>query len=189
MTFIAPQKNEAVSPRCDNPDLAEGRFRKMTELINRPAVHRGGYRLTLALLLGAVAAPLLGAPADQVRTRIAGYRQLGASFKAVNDGLRAPSPPLPQIQAAARQIRSLSAQQYGWFPAGSGLRAGVKTAAKPEIWAQGARFRQLQDGFAAQANAFQRAVDGGDVAAIRTAARSLGGSCKACHDQFRAEND
>lgn len=149
----------------------------------------GGARFAAPLLLAALAAPLLAAPADQTRARIAGYRQLGASFKAVNDGLRAPSPPMAQIQAAARQIRSAASQQYGWFPAGSGPRPGVKTAAKPEIWAQGARFRQLQDGFAAQANTLQRAVDGGNVTAIRTAARSLGGSCKACHDQFRAEAD
>lgn len=150
---------------------------------------RRGLRVVAPLLLATVAAPLLGAPADQARTRIAGYQQLGASFKAVNDGLRAPSLPLPRIQAAARQIRAAAAQQYGWFPAGSGPRPGVKTAAKPEIWVQGARFRQLQDGFAAQATALQRAVDGGNVAAIRAAARSLGGSCKACHDQFRNEAD
>lgn len=155
------------------------------------AIMQRGSRLRLAtpLLLAAVAAPLLAAPVDQARTRVAGYRQLGANFKAVNDGLRAPSPPLPQIRAAARQIRTAAAQQYGWFPAGSGPQPGVKTAAKSEIWAQNARFRQLQDGFTAQANALQRAADSGNPAAIRSAARMLGASCKACHDQFRVEAD
>lgn len=153
------------------------------------AAPRVRLRLGAALLLAAAGAPLLAAPADQVRVRVAGYKQLGASFKAVNDGLRSPSPPMPQMQAAARRIRAVASQQYGWFPSGSGPRPGVKTAAKAEIWAQGARFRQLQDGFAAQANAFQRAADGGNAGAIRIAARSLGASCKACHDQFRAESD
>ena len=154
-----------------------------------PAAPCGRLRLAAALLLVAAGAPLIAAPANQIRERIAGYKQLGASFKTVNDSLRAPSPSVPQIQAAARQIRAAASRQYGWFPAGSGPRPGVKTAAKPEIWAQGARFRQLQDGFAAQAKAFQRAVDEGNSVAIRTAARSLGASCKACHDQFRAETD
>lgn len=144
-------------------------------------------RFLAPVLLAGLAAPLLAAPADQVRTRVDGYRELGAAFKAVNDGLRGPSPQTLLIQMSARQIRNAATQQYNWYPAGSGSQPGVKTAAKPEIWAQGARFRQLQDGFAAQATAFQRAAAGGDAAAMRTAARSLGGACKACHDQFRVE--
>ena len=154
-----------------------------------PTTWRRGRRLAATLLFAVVAVPLLAAPADLARTRIAGYRQLGASFKAVNDSLRAPSPPLAKIQAAVRQIRTAATQQYRWFPAGSGARPGIKTAAKPEIWTQRVRFRQLQDGFAAQANALQRAASGGNAAAMRTAARRLGASCKACHDQFRAEID
>ena len=143
------------------------------------------FRIVAACALAGLAAPLLAAPADQIRTRVAGFRELGAAFKAVNDGLRAPQPQTMLIQISARQIRSAANQQYAWFPAGSGPQAGVKTAAKPEIWAQGARFKQLQDGFAAQAAAFQQAAGTGNVAAMRTAARSLGASCKACHDQFK----
>jgi cytochrome c556 len=132
---------------------------------------------------------LLAAPADQVRTRVAGLRELGAAFKTVNDGLRTSEPQTILIQMAARQIRNASTAMYTWFPAGSGPQAGVKTAAKPEIWTQPARFRQLQDAFASQAAAFQRAAGGSDVNAIRAAARSLGQSCKACHDQFRNKVD
>lgn len=146
------------------------------------------FRALAPLLLAGLAAPLLAAPADQARTRIDGYRELGAAFKAVNDGLRSPAPQTMLIQMSARQIRNAATQQYNWFPAGSGPQPGVKTAAKPEIWSQAARFRQLQDTFAAQASAFQRVAGSGNVAAIRTAARSLGASCKACHDQFRNES-
>jgi cytochrome c556 len=145
------------------------------------------FRLLASLALAGIAAPLLAAPADQVRTRVEGLRELGAAFKAVNDGLRSPTPQTIMIQMSARQIRNAATAQYGWFPAGSGPQPGVKTAAKPEIWTQPARFRQLQDAFAAQATVFQRAAGGSDVNAIRAAARSLGQSCKACHDQFRNE--
>ncbi|MCW1427796.1 c-type cytochrome [Novosphingobium sp. JCM 18896] len=145
--------------------------------------------LAVIVFAGIAAAPLLAAPADQIRTRIDGYRDLGAAFKTLNDGLRAPSPQPAVLRAATQRIRAAASHQYGWYPAGSGPRPGVKTAAKPEIWTQGPRFRQLQDGFAAQAGALERAVGGGNVAAIRTAARSLGGSCKACHDQFRVEKN
>ncbi|MBW8753703.1 MAG: cytochrome c [Sphingomonadales bacterium] len=147
------------------------------------------FRILASLALAGIAAPLLAAPADQVKTRVAGLRELGAAFKAVNDGLRSPTPQTILIQMSARQIRNAAQQQYNWFPVGSGPQPGVKTAAKAEIWSQPARFRQLQDGFAAQAAAFQTAAGSGNVDAIRAAARSLGGSCKACHDEFRVPKD
>lgn len=144
-------------------------------------------RFLVPLAFAGLAAPLWAAPADQIRTRVNGYRDLGEAFKAVNDGLRSPSPQRASLQAAARRIRNAAAQQYKWFPAKSGPQSGVKTAAKPEIWGQAARFRQSQNAFAAQAAAFERAVSGGDVAAMRKASRSLGATCKGCHDQFRSE--
>lgn len=145
------------------------------------------FRLLASLALAGIAAPLLAAPADQVRTRVDGLRELGAAFKAVNDGLRSPTPQTILIQMSARQIRNASTAMYNWFPAGSGPQPGVKTAAKPEIWTNAAHFRQLQDNFAAQAAAFQTAANGGNADAIRAAARSLGQSCKACHQEFRNE--
>jgi cytochrome c556 len=142
-------------------------------------------RVIAALALAGLAAPLLAAPADQVRTRVDGLRELGASFKAVNDGLRSSSPQTMLIRISARQIHKASQEMYGWFPAGSGPQPGIKTAAKPEIWTNPAGFRRAQDAFAAQAAALQTAANSGNVDAIRTAARRLGGTCKSCHDQFR----
>lgn len=149
-------------------------------------------KIAAALALGAFASPLLASavsPADTVRSRIAAYRELGASFKGVNDALRESELQTVVLAQYARQIRNYSRQQYNWFPAGSDARAGVRTAVKPEVWSKPAQFRAAQDGFAQRADAFQRAVSGGDAAAIRTAARSLGGTCKTCHDQFRVPQD
>lgn len=142
-------------------------------------------RILASLVLAGIAAPLLAAPADQVRTRIDGLRELGAAFKAVNDGLRSPTPQTMLIQISARQIRSAAQAMYGWFPAGSGPQPGIKTAAKPEIWTDPVGFRREQDAFAAQATAFQNAANSGNIGAIRTAAGNLGRTCKDCHDQFR----
>jgi cytochrome c556 len=132
-----------------------------------------------------IAAPLLATPADSVKSRIAELRELGASYKAVNDGLRSPMPQTMLIQISARQIVNASKAQYGWFPAGSGAEAGVKTAAKPEIWTQAAKFKAAQNAFAAQAQSFQRAAAGGNIDAMRAEAKKLGLTCKGCHDSFR----
>ena len=141
------------------------------------------------LAAGAVAAPLFAAPADTIRTRIASYRELGAAFKAVNDGLRGSDVQTILIAQSARQIRNTAQQQYDWFPAGSGPQAGVKTRAKAEIWSQSDKFRAAQDAFAKAADNFSRAVASKDVAAIRSNARLLGGACKGCHDTFRTPED
>lgn len=134
-----------------------------------------------AMMLGLVAA----APADAVRSRIASYRELGAAFKAVNDALRTGEPQTILIQQSARQIRNASRGQYSWFPAGSDASAGVRTAAKPEIWTQAAQFKAKQDAFAAAADSFARVAATGNANAIRLEARKLGGACKGCHDTYK----
>jgi cytochrome c556 len=139
---------------------------------------------------GAVLAmPLMAAPGDPIGARIAGYRDLGAAFKSVNDGVRRGSATPQQMQRLAGQISASARAQYGWFPAGSGPRSGVKTAAMPKIWTRPSEFRAAQDAFARQAQAFQRVAASGDATALRASARQLGASCKGCHDAFRADSD
>lgn len=144
-------------------------------------------RALVAALAALVAAPLIAAPADIVATRVAGFREVGAAFKNINDELKSGTPQVYVIQISARQIRDYARQQQGWFPAGSGPKTGVKTAAKPEIWSQAAAFKKAQDGFTAQANAFATVAATGDAAKIRVAAKALGQSCATCHRSFRVE--
>lgn len=138
------------------------------------------------VVAGAAGVPLLASPAsDIITTRIAGLRELGAQFKNVNDELKKDSPSPMILQISARQIRDVAKNQYGWFPAGSGPEAGVKTKAKPEIWAKAADFKAAQDNFAKQANAFFVVAQKGDLATMRTQVRQLGAACGGCHRTFR----
>ena len=137
----------------------------------------------VGLLLSA--SPLLASPADDVRSRIAGFRELGASFKTVNDSLRTPETQTILVQMAARQIVNAARAMPTWFPAGSGPQSGEKTKAKAEIWTQAPRFKAAQTAFANQALQFQRAAQSGNVAIIQAEARKLGMTCKGCHDSFR----
>ncbi|MBB5686359.1 c-type cytochrome [Sphingobium boeckii] len=135
----------------------------------------------------ALAAPLVAAPTNIIATRIAGFREIGAAYKNINDSLRSSSPQIYVLQISARQIRDYARQQPGWFPVGSGPKPGVKTAAKPEIWGQAAAFKTAQDNFAKQANAFAAIAATGDVAKMRAQAKALGQTCAACHRAFRIE--
>lgn len=145
-------------------------------------------KIVVAALAGALAAPLIAAPTDIVATRIAGFREVGAAFKNINDELKSSTPQSYVIQISARQIRDYARQHYGWFPAGSGQKPGLKTAAKAEIWSQAAAFKAAQDGFAKQANAFATVAASGDMAKIRGQAKLLGQSCATCHRSFRVED-
>jgi cytochrome c556 len=145
-----------------------------------------------ALLIGSAIVLAIGtasaAPVDTIRTRIAGFRELGAAFKGINDGLRG-EPQLVLIQQSARQVVNASRQQYNWFPVGTGPQPGVKSAAKPDIWAKPVPFKAAQDAFAREAAAMQRVAVGGNAAALRVQAKKLGATCKSCHDQFRNKVD
>jgi cytochrome c556 len=153
-------------------------------MIGKGFTRLGGAAAVFAL----VAAPVLAAgAAGIVKTRHEGYRELGAAFKNVNDELRSAKPQAMILQLSARQIRNVATQQYGWFPAGSGPQAGIKTKARPEIWTKAAAFKAAQDNYAKQANAFFKVAATGDIARIRAQAKPLGAACATCHKQFRSE--
>ena len=70
------------------------------------------------------------------------------------------------------------------FPAGSDKG---KTKAKAAIWAEQDAFNQAMEKFQQAALETQSAVQQGDTKALKTALRSLGGSCKGCHYDFKAD--
>lgn len=149
-------------------------------------------KMRFAIAVAVVAlgvSPALAAPTDPVRSRVAGYRELGTSFKALNDALRRGSGEAGALGQAAARIRAASRAQYGWFPKGSGPRPGVKTAAKPAIWSDPAKFRNAQDAFAGAAQALEQVARSGDAAAVKAQARKVGAACKGCHDVFRVESE
>lgn len=128
------------------------------------------------------------APKDAVAARVNGYRETGAAFKTINDQLKTDTPAKVMLRLSAKRIVQTSREQYGWFPPGAGPEAGVKTKAKAAIWSDAAGFKAAQDRFQQQAALMAQTVDGGDVAAIKKQARSLGETCQACHSKYRAED-
>ncbi|MDY0006727.1 MAG: cytochrome c [Spongiibacteraceae bacterium] len=68
------------------------------------------------------------------------------------------------------------------YPEGSGTG---KTKAKPEIWTQPAKFDEAMQTFVDAAQALAAAGD--DNKAYMASFKSLGESCKGCHDAFKEE--
>lgn len=115
-----------------------------------------------------------------------GMESVGKAFKALRREFDSSSPNAATVRASANQIATLANRSSGWFPKGSGPEAG-KTGAKPEIWRNWPDFVAKERAFQKSAQAFRSAAATGDMNAAKARFADLGGTCKACHDKYRAE--
>jgi cytochrome c556 len=83
------------------------------------------------------------------------------------------------VKANATTVAGNLKKAHGLFPPGSG---GGESLAKPEIWTDREGFDQQMKDAQAAAVALQSVKD---EAAFLPALRTLGGSCKSCHDMYR----
>ncbi|MBW8785556.1 MAG: cytochrome c [Novosphingobium sp.] len=141
---------------------------------------------TLALVFAT--AVMAATPADVIAARQANFKTMGGAFKAIIDELRNPSPDIAVIRAKAPALAVAAGHVGGFFPAGTGTEAGVKTGALPEIWQRNDEFHRDADNLAAVTRTFQAAAESGDLDRIKAALPAVGGACKTCHDSFRARS-
>jgi cytochrome c556 len=74
-----------------------------------------------------------------------------------------------------------------WVAFGDGTDKGMPTRAKPEIWKDQAKVKDLATKMMSEAEKFEAAAKTGNLDTIKAAIGDLGKACKACHDDFRAE--
>jgi len=82
-------------------------------------------------------------------------------------------------------VEMLHKLPFGAFPAGSDK--GAPTRAKPGIWSDNAKFTAARDKMDAEVTKLAAVVKTGKLDDIKAAFGPTGGSCKGCHDDFRAE--
>ncbi len=128
-------------------------------------------------------------PKVMIQARQLGMKQVGQSFKRINDQVRSGSPDAALVKASAGQLATLAAKVPRWFPAGTGPDTGVKTAAKREIWTRAADFRSEAAAFAAATrNLAAAAAKSSDPGVLEPQIRRVGGTCKSCHTAFKAKS-
>lgn len=138
----------------------------------------------LCLAGGAVAA--VNAKAV-IEAREANFKTFGKSMKTMNDNLKSDSPDLAVIASNAATIRGLAPKITTWFPKGTGPESGVKTEARAEIWTDGAGFAAAARRLEPEAAKLEALARAGDLAGVRAQVRVVGGTCKGCHDKFKAD--
>lgn len=72
----------------------------------------------------------------------------------------------------------------------AGFVAGTdkgNTKAKPEVWTEQAKFKEGHEKLVVETGKLAAAAKTGNLDALKTAFTSTAGTCKACHDNFRAQ--
>ena len=139
----------------------------------------------LALVAGVAVAADAGA---LVKAREDNFKGMGKAMKAIGEELKAPAPAAAVLKANAATIALNARRVAGMFPKGSVPESGVKTHALPAIWEKPADFRKRADDLVAAAEGLKLAAGTGNPAAVREAQMKVGGTCKACHQDFKGRD-
>jgi cytochrome c556 len=73
------------------------------------------------------------------------------------------------------------------WPAFTPDTEALKSRAKPEIWKEGAKFKEASEKMQAEVAKLEVAAKTGNLDTIKVAFGAAGGSCKNCHDSFQVK--
>jgi cytochrome c556 len=125
--------------------------------------------------------------AQVMKQRHEAMEQLGKASKSIKRSLDATPIDLTAIQQAATPIFDTTASKItALSPAGTGPDLG-KTGAKPDIWQHPDDFAQKAKDYEAAAKKFGDSLVRYKPDEMKATFASLQGTCKACHDKYRAE--
>ena len=91
-----------------------------------------------------------------------------------------------QLEQSAQVVHDMAMVAFDGFLEGTEQSKGTK--AKPEIWKEWAKFKELQVRLQGETPKLLAAAKANDVKAIQAALGGVGGSCKACHDAYQAKD-
>lgn len=93
-----------------------------------------------------------------------------------------------QMKAAANAIAAVANSGMGaLYSPDSAMDKAEDTRLKPDFFQQPERAREVGMNFGREANKLQEVAATGDQAALARQFAAVGETCKACHDDFRAE--
>jgi len=141
---------------------------------------------TLGALASLPAAAQFQKPEDAIKYRQSVYTVMANHFGRVVAMAQGKVPFDAKVAADnAAIVADLAKLPFTAF--GEGTDKGLPQRAKPEVWKESAKFRAAADKMIGEVAKLDAAAKGGSLDAIKAAAGAVGQSCKACHDDFRAE--
>lgn len=138
-----------------------------------------------ALTLGTNASAQFAKPEDAIKYRknaLFVMQQHYARIGAMVGG----KVPFDAKVAADNATIAESLSKLPWAGFGEGTDKG-DTKAKPEIWKEQAKFKEGADKMQSEMAKLAAAAKTGNLDSIKTAFTATSGTCKACHDSYRAQ--
>ncbi len=140
---------------------------------------------SLVMLAPFAAQAQFAKPEDAIKYRKAAFTVMGSHFGRIAPVVKGERPyNAAEVAANVAIVEQMVKLPYVAFTAGTDKG---DTRAKPEIWANEAKFKSAADTTEKAIAALSVAAKAGSLDQIKVAFGDVGKSCKACHDDFRKE--
>jgi cytochrome c556 len=154
-------------------------------------------KIVLALAALAVSASALTAHAQQalkpeqaIKYRQSAYSYISWNMTRIKNNVEGANYNKSEVIQAANAIAAIANSGMGalYIPGSDKDAGGVKTYVKPEFFTKQQDVARLAQNFTKEASELARIAASGDAAAVKAQQGKLGGTCKACHDDFKMKN-
>ena len=125
-------------------------------------------------------------PEDAIKYRQSALTVMNTHFGRVA-AMAAGRIPFDAKAAADNAAIAVTMSRLPFVAFGEGTEKGLPNRAKPEVWSQSAKFKELAEKMQGEMLKLDVAAKAGTLDALKPAAGAVGAACKACHDDYRAE--
>ena len=142
--------------------------------------------LSAAVTLAVPAMAQFAKPEDAIKYRQGALFVMQQNFGRVA-AMAAGRAPFDAKLAADSAANAEFLAKLPWNAFGEGTDKGRDNRAKPEIWAEKAKFNEYADKLQVEMAKLSAAAKGGSLDAIKPAVGAVGNACKTCHDAYRKD--
>ena len=140
----------------------------------------------LAALTALPAAAQFQKPEDAIKYRQGAFTIMGNHMARIGAMAQGRTPFDAKVAADnAAIVLTVARLPFGAF--GEGTDKGMPNRAKAEIWKDNAKFKAAAEKMIGEVTKLEAAAKAGSLDGMRSAFGAVGASCKACHDDFRAD--
>lgn len=147
------------------------------------------------LLLSLLAVTLAGTavaqvkPEDAIKFRQSGYGFMAWNMQRIKMNVEGGNFNKEEVVKAANAIQAIANSGMGalYLPGTDKGTGWEPTRAKANIWTDKEKLGKVATDFNKEANEMARIAAAGDAAAVGVQLGKLGGTCKGCHDDFKAK--
>jgi cytochrome c556 len=129
-------------------------------------------------------------PEQAIKYRQAAYSYISWNMSRIKNNVEGANYNKSEVIQAANAISAIANSGMGalYIPGSDKDAGSVKTYVKPEFFSKPQDAARLAQSFTKEATELAKVAANGDAAAVKAQYGKLGGTCKACHDDFKVKN-